>query len=94
MLRDNVKNRGADNLAWMIKAHAMQNARATIVPGGIEAIMPERGHDLDLILRHGAEGIVRMIGAARRLLGIAVPAQIGRHHRKLFGKPRREFVPG
>jgi hypothetical protein len=35
-----------------------------------------------------------MIGAARRLFGIAVTAQIGRHHGKFFGKARREFMPG
>ena len=93
MLRDDVEYGGARYLVRVIEAHAMQHARTTIVSRGIKPLVPKRGHDLDLILRHGAEGIVRMIGAARRLFGIAVAAQIGRHHGKLFGKPRRKFVP-
>ena len=85
MLRNDVEDRGARHLVRMIETHAMQDARTAIVPGGIKTLVPKRGHDLGLIGRHGAEGIVRMIGAARRLLGVAVTAQIGRHHRKLFG---------
>ena len=64
------------------------------MPGGVKTLVSKRGHNLDLVLRHGAKGIVRMIGAARRLLGVAVTAQIGRHHRELIGQSRRKFVPG
>jgi hypothetical protein len=79
MLRDDVENGGAHDLVRVIEAHAIQDPCTAIVSGGVEALVPERSHDLDLILRHGAERMVRMIGAARHLLGIAVTAQIGRY---------------
>ena len=72
----------------------MQHPDAAIVTGRVKPRVTKRGHYLDLILRHGAERIVRMVGAARQLLGIAIAAQIRRHHREFFGKPRRKFVPG
>ena len=93
MLRHDVENGGAYNFFRMIEAHAMQHARAAIVAGGVEPLMAKRGHDLDLVRRHGAKRIIRMIAAAGRFFGIAVAAQIGRHHREFFRQARREFVP-
>ena len=93
MLRDDVENSGARYSFGMIEAHAMQHACAAIVTGGIETLMAKRRHDLDLVRRHCAKRIIRMIGAARRLLGIAVAAQIGRHYREFFRQVRRKFMP-
>jgi len=93
MLRDDVENGGARHFFRMIEAHAMQHACAAIVTGGIETLMAKRRHDLDLVRRHCAKRIIRMIGAAGRFLGIAVAAQIGRHHREFFRQARCEFVP-
>src|SRR3954454_2267456 len=77
----------------MVEAHAVEHARTAIVAGGGEALEPERRHDLDLVLRHGAERIAAVVVAARRLLGIAVAAQVGAHHGELLRQPRRDAVP-
>ena len=77
----------------MIEAHAVQHAGAAIVAGGIEPLVAERGHHLDLVRRHGAERIIGMVVAARGLFGIAVAAQIGGDHGEFLRQPRREFVP-
>ena len=42
-------------LLRMIEAHAVQHARAAVVAGRIEALMAQRRHHLDLVLRHGAK---------------------------------------
>ncbi len=47
----------------------------------------------NLILPHGAERIVLMIVAARRLFGIAVAAQIGGDDGEVLRQLRREFLP-
>jgi hydroxyethylthiazole kinase-like sugar kinase family protein len=67
----------ARDLVGMIEAHAVQHAGAAVVAGGEEFLVAERGHDLDLVLRHGAERIAGMIVAAGRLFGIAIAAQVG-----------------
>ncbi len=55
MLRDDVEDGRAGDRSLMIEAHAVQNACAAVVARGIEALMAERRHHLDLVLRHGAE---------------------------------------
>ena len=67
------------HLVGMVEAHAVQDAGAAVMAGGIEAREAERGHHLDLVLRHGAERIAAVVLAARRLLGIAIAAQIRAH---------------
>jgi hypothetical protein len=61
MLRDDVEDGRARHLVRMIEAHAVQHARAAIVAGGEEALIAERRHHLDLVLRHGAERIAGMV---------------------------------
>ena len=85
---------GALDLVRMIEAHAVQDARAAVVAGRHEAIEAERRHHLDLVLRHGAERIARVIVAARRLLRVAVAAQVGADDGEVLRQPRRELVPG
>ena len=94
VLRDDVEDGRARDLVRMVEAHAVQHARAAVVAGGVEAVEAERGHDLDLVLRHGAERVAAVILAARRLLGIAVAAQVGGDHGELARQPRRDLVPG
>ena len=61
-------DRGARVLHRMCLDHPDKVIRAAIMAGGVEAIEAERGHHLDLVLRHGAERIARMIVPAGRLL--------------------------
>ena len=93
MLRNDVEDGGAQHLVGMIEAHAVQHAGAAVVAGGEEFVVAERRHHLDLVLRHGAERIVFVVVAARRLFGIAVAAQVGGDHGEVLGQPRREFLP-
>src|SRR3954453_7557888 len=93
MLGDDVEDCRARHLLWLIEAHAVEHARSAVMPGGGKAVETERRHYLDLILRHGTERIAGMVVAARRLFGIAVAAQVGRHHGKFFCQPRGDLVP-
>jgi hypothetical protein len=93
MLRNDVHDRRARDLGRMVEAHAVQHAGAAVVAGGEEFIVTERGHDLDLVLRHGAKRIAGMVVAARRLFGIAVAAQIGQDHAELLDQRRRHLGP-
>ena len=93
MLRNDVEDGGAQDLVGMIETHAVQHAGAAVVAGGEEFVVAERRHHLDLVLRHGAERIVFMVVAARRLFGIAVAAQIGGDHGEVLGQFWREFLP-
>ena len=70
-------------LAGMVEAHAVQHAGAAVMAGGVEALEAERRHHLDLVLRHGAERVAAVVVAARRLLRIAVAAQVGGDHGEL-----------
>src|SRR4029077_12079460 len=54
----------------------------------------QRGHDFDLILRHRPESIARVILAARRCFGIAVPPQIRTDNGEFTRQHRRNPSPG
>jgi hypothetical protein len=94
VLRDDVVDRGLEHLVGMIEAHAVRHARAAVMPGDVKLVEAERRHHLDLVLRHRAERIARVIRHARRLLRVAIAAQVARHHRELLREARREFMPG
>ena len=91
MLRHDIEDGRARDLVRMIEAHAVQHAGAAIVTGGVEALVTERRHHLDLVLRHGAERIVFVVLAAGRLFGIAIAAQIGGDDGEFLRQPRRDF---
>src|SRR5262245_54255600 len=93
MLRDDVENSGAGHAAGVIEAHAMQHARAAIVACSVETREAEGGHHLDLILRHGAERVGAVVLAARRLLRIAIAAQVSSDHGELPRQLWRKLVP-
>src|SRR5262249_26507686 len=94
VLRDYVEDGGTQHRIGMVEAHAMEHARAAIVAGGIKAPKTERGHDFNLILPHGTEGIVAVILAARRLFRIPVTTQVGRDHGEFLRESRSDFRPG
>ena len=94
MLRNDVENGGARDLLRMVEAHAMEHARAAIMAGGVEALEAERGHHLDLVLRHGAERIAAMVRPPRRLFRISVATQVGGDNGEFARQARRDLVPG
>src|SRR6185437_5302531 len=93
VLRDDVENRRARDLRGVIETHAMQNTCPSVMTGGVKFIESERRHHLDLVLRHGAERITRMVAAAGRLLGIAVAAQISANHGEFARQRGRDLEP-
>jgi len=66
---------------------------AAIMSSDQEALVTVMTHHIDLVLRHGAKGIVLVPFSAFRLAGIAVPTQLGHDYRKLLRQARRPFVP-
>ena len=78
----------------MVETQPVQHARAAVMAAGVEFLEAEVTHDLDLVLRHGAERIGRVIAAAVRLGTVAVAAQVGQHDGEFLRQPRRDLVPG
>src|SRR5262249_56349993 len=93
MLGNDVENGGTRDLFRMIEAHAVEHAGAAIMAGGVEALEPERGHHLALVLRHGAERIAAMVRPARRLFRISIAAQVSGDKGEFACQARRDFVP-
>ena len=61
----------------VVEREAMRNAAAAIVSHHREAVEAEMLHQLDLVLRHGALGIVDVLLAICRLAAVAIAAQVG-----------------
>jgi hypothetical protein len=94
MLRNDVEDGSTRDLLRMVETHAMEHTGAAIMAGRIEALKPERRHHLQLVLRHGAEGIAAVVGAAGRLFRVPVAAQVRGHDRELARQTRCDLVPG
>ena len=62
----------------MIERHAVRDSAAAILANHREPLEPEMTHDLHLVERQRALGIVRVIGQPLRLTAVAVAAQIRR----------------
>ena len=93
MLRKHVHERRFCDGIRMVETQAVKNPRAAIVSTRLKFFKPEVAHDLDLILRHGAERVGRMVGTAVRLGTVPVAAQIGKNDRKFLRQARRDLVP-
>src|SRR5471030_2218857 len=91
--RDDIEDGGASDAIGMLHGEAPRHARAAVVAGDGEAVVPECVHHLDLIERYGALRVVRVILAFRRLAAVAVSAEVHQHHCVPFGKLRRDPVP-
>jgi hypothetical protein len=72
----------------------MSCARSPIVTSDKEPLMAERRHNFDLILSHGAEGIIFMILATIGLTyTVAITAKIGHYNVEFFCQRLGEPVP-
>src|SRR5438128_1926123 len=63
-------------LSDMIQRHSMGNPSAAVVTRDGKTVEAEMLHHLNLIERHCAFRVVRMIFAVRRLAAVAVPTKI------------------
>jgi hypothetical protein len=59
----------------MIQGHAARHPTAAIVPDNSEPVEAELTHDFDLVLRHRALGVARVVLAAMRL-AVAISTQV------------------
>ena len=77
----------------VIEAQAVQNTRAAVMAGGMEARVAERRHQVGQVLRHGPFGLVGGLRFGRRHPGVAVAAQVGHYERKAIRQHGGHFVP-
>ena len=77
----------------MVFGQAVRDARAAVVPDPVKPLMAQFGHDFDHVLRHGALGIIGMVGQTLGFRGAAVTAQISAHQAVVFGELRCNLVP-
>src|SRR5262249_15194038 len=91
--RDDIEDGDLADTSAMIKRHAVGNAAAAVVAGDAEMLETEGGHDLYLVLRHGALGKGGMLTVALRPATVAVAAQVWRHDREVRRQQRRHPMP-
>src|SRR4051794_14566527 len=63
------------------------------MPGHRESIESERAHHAELVGSHGSLGVGGMLLPSRRLVAVAVPAQVGTYDRVPLGEPRGDPMP-
>jgi hypothetical protein len=71
----------------------MRHSPSAVVAYDRKLRKTQAAHQLDLILRHRALGIIGMIAAARWFAAVAVAAQIGRDHGVALCKLGRNLAP-
>jgi len=92
--RDDVEQRHLRNAIRMIECQSMRRPRTPVVTGQKESVVAEGRHDVDLILGHGPERVVDVVGAT---LGgtdaVAVAAEVRRHNVKPLCQAAGDPVP-
>src|SRR5687768_17818629 len=61
--RDDVEQRHFANALRMIERQSMRRPRAAVLTGQKEPVVAKRRHDFDLILSHGSERVVDVVGS-------------------------------
>ena len=79
--------------AGMVERHPVCRAPAAVVADAWKRAKAEALHQPDLIARHRAEGVVRVVGQAGGLRRVAVAAQVGADDRVPPGELRRDARP-
>ena len=77
----------------MVFGKPVRHPCAPIMTDQVKALVAQLGHDFHHVLRHGALGIIRMVGQAFGFGRAAVTAQIRTDHGVILGKLRRDLVP-
>src|SRR6266568_6407854 len=77
----------------VVESHAMRDPSAAVVTDDEERFMTQGAHRLDLVLGHGALGIVGMVGKPVGFFAVSVTAQIGGDHLEPLRELGRDAVP-
>ncbi len=77
----------------MVQGHSMRHAPSAVVADHEEPFMTQDSHRLDLVLGHGALGIIGVVGQPVGLFAVSVTAQVRGHHAEAFCELRRDPVP-
>ena len=91
--RDDVDGDERGDRLGMVERQAVGDAPAAVVAGNHEARMPQRAHDGQAVLGHGALGIDGVLGVSGRRGAGAVAAQIGNDQSAVAGELRGDLVP-
>ena len=81
------------DLLRMVQREAVGDAGAAVMADQMKFLVAQRLHQLDLVQRQGALGIVTVIGQAGGLGRIAIAAQVCRYHGVMSSQARRDPVP-
>jgi hypothetical protein len=91
--RDAVEDRELRDRIRMVEGEPVGDARAAVVPGHSEPLVPEVPHQPHDVPGHHALRVGGVILGRRRLRRVAVPAQVGADDRERVGEERRDTVP-
>ena len=70
----------AENGGRVVEGEAVSGSAAAVVADHVEAIEAEGAHERELVVGHGPERIVGVVGQAVGLGGVAVASQVGADH--------------
>src|SRR5258708_30497339 len=64
----------------MVQGHSVSDPSSAVVADNEERFMTQGAHRLDLVLGHGALGIIRMVGEPVGFFAVSVTAQVRGDH--------------
>jgi hypothetical protein len=79
MRRDDIQDRRFGHDIRMVERQAVCDSRSAVVPHDREPIETEMLHDLNLVQRHGALGVIGMVRSTLGLAAVAISSQVGRN---------------
>ena len=91
--RHNVQGGQLADAFRVVFGQAVRHPRAPVVAAQEKGLKPQPGHGVNLILGHGALGVVGMVGVAGGLAAVAIAAQVGGHDGEIRGQPGGDLVP-
>ena len=91
--RHDVQDRQAGYGGRVIEDQPVRHPGAPVVADQLELTEAELAHEPDLVAGHGPLGVDQPGGVRGGLAGVAVAAQVGRHHRVVLGQDGRDVAP-
>ena len=92
--RHDVQESHLPHPTWMIERQSMRRSRSPIMTGKVEAVVAERGHHINLVLRHRTERVVDVVGPPlRRANAVAVTPKVRRDDVESLAERAGDLVP-